>query len=158
MSKKSILLQQHKFIWFFNLKNSKYQWQSVHTGYPACKQLYGILLLLTFSHFLMMVETQIQRFFSLFIFNKIRDIPNTNICTVNPWKKIVKVDPSWLGSERNLISRIFKTPVSSLCKSSFCKRINIERKNTRSESLISFRKIQPVSYFYNPAETLIIQS
>ena len=90
-----------------------------------------------------------MRFFTLFIFNKIRDIPppNCKIHGKNLIQKIGKVCPLWLGSEKKIDRYTSKTSVSSFWKYIFWQKIYIGSKNTSSQWLISFRKIQPCKLF-----------
>ena len=83
----------------------------------------------------MMLETKILWFFSLFIFSKIRDIPlpNCKIHGKNLKQKIKKVCTPWLGS-------LFHHSENTSFR-------YIWRKNTSSQWLISFRKIQRCKLF-----------
>ena len=62
------------------------------------------------------------------------------------------------AAKKKMISRTSKTSVSSFWKYIFLQKINVGKKNTNGQRLISFRKIQPCELFLQAKETLIISS
>ena len=102
------------------------------------KHFHGILLLFPVSYFhleLLRIPDD-----GLFLFP--RKLQICHYWIVKSTEKILEkfLCPLWLGREKKLINRISKKPDSSFRKYIFLQKINVGRKNTISQWLISFRK------------------
>ena len=80
--------------------------------------------------------------------------PNCKIHGKNFEELLKRCFPHGWASKKNLISKTFKAPVSSFCEYIFLQKINVGRKNTSSQWLICFRKIQPFKSFLQAEKKL----
>ena len=87
-----------------------------------------------------MVEPEIFRFATLFLFKKLTEIPSIICKTRGKIFKIFRSSHHGWAAEKILFSRTSKTYVSSLCEYTF--NINIGRKNINSQWLTAFRKMR----------------
>ena len=114
--------------------------------YRSCLQF--LIFSQRFWENLVMVETEIWRFFGLLFQENYKDAI-TELWNIHKnWKNYVKICPLLLGSKKNFI----------ILRIHFLQKINVGRENTSSQWLISFRKYNPVNCFYKPKETLIISN
>ena len=103
------------------------------------KDLHGILLLFPVSYF----HLELLRITDDGLFLFPRELQICHYWIVKSTGKFLQkfLCPLLLGREKKLISRISKKPDSSFWKYIFLQKINVGRKKTISQWLISFRKI-----------------